>query len=203
MLKPKYISALMNSGYRTRISLIFGLGLLCSNVMLVIFMQKISTAEKTIVIPAGFNQPITVEGNSLDKSYMSQMTRYTLQLLKNYHPDSAKAQFDEAVRYMVPHYYSQLKAYFSAEENRIQRNQIASVWYPIGTHVTRDMVYQTGELKGMIGSQVVSDEVKTYGIQWSFKNGKMEIVKIGVYVKDPRGQEWIEIEDETLFGQAG
>lgn len=199
MLTGKYISAIKNSGYRSHISLMFGFGMLVSNILLGVFLFNISTVEKTIIVPPGADRKFTVEGDRLDPSYISMMTRWITILLKNYHPQSAQAQFDEAVRYMSPEYYSQLKAGFNAEVKRIRKKNASSVWYFIGMDIKQNTAYITGELIGYIGSREVNRKEKTYGLQWTFKNSKMELEEIGIYFKGTGENGWIKDERETFL----
>ncbi|WP_299945715.1 TraE/TraK family type IV conjugative transfer system protein [uncultured Microbulbifer sp.] len=203
MLKSKYVSAIRNALNRANINLVFAIGMLATNLLLGVLLLNISTAEKTIVVPPGADQKFVVEGDRLDPNYISMMTRWITGLLKNYHTASARTQFDEAVRYMTPEYFSLLNAGFDAEVKRILNKNASSVWYPVGMDIKQNTAYITGELIGYIGSREVNREEKTYGLMWTFKNSKMELEEIGVYFKDMGGKEWIRDERETFLDVEG
>ena len=73
MDSKKYASALKNAEYKSHVWLACGAVLLIANLMLAMAVISADSNEKTIIVPAGFNTPFTVEGNKVSPEYIEQM----------------------------------------------------------------------------------------------------------------------------------
>lgn len=141
------------------------------------------TSEKTIIVPAGFNQPFTVKGDQYSNTYKEQMATYLLQLLFNYQPKNVKYQFNQFLQYAHPTVSETLNRKLNADARSVIQKKSSSVFYPQQVRVEDNDTYVTGKLIGMVGKAIVTDEVKTFKLTFDtnggfFVYGLNEVIKI-------------------------
>jgi len=185
--KNKYVSALLSSKYTTKLALGVAGFLLLSNTMLSYFVMTADTSEKTIVVPPVLDKPFTVQGNNLSPEYVEQMARFFSGLLLTYQKQTAKSQFDIVLHYFEPAAYNNMKARFAVDNDRISRNDLSSVFYLMSIHISQNTALFSGELRGSIGSHVVSIRQKTYELKFSY-DGNLHILGFNEMRKDPTGK---------------
>jgi len=200
----KYKSAWLSAHYRSSVWMMVAAVLLVSNLLLSIFVLHADTSEKTIIVPPSLNKPFWIRGTQLSPDYIEQMAAYFSQLLLTYHPQNARSQFESVLRYTDPHTYNAMKAKLYADAQRITRNEISSVFYPMGIHISNTLATINGELVGMIGQQVVSRKQKYYGIQFDYRNGSLFVESFNELIPDGSGKNFtkVEAENESLVDPA-
>lgn len=201
MDSKKYASALKNAEYKSHVWLACGAVLLIANLMLAMAVISADSNEKTIIVPAGFNTPFTVEGNKVSPEYIEQMGRYFGNLLLTFHERNAQAQFDTVLRYTHPSAYSELKTQFDVDVDRIRRNDISSVFYLMKIYVKGNVAIITGELNGLVGSQLVSKRQKSYELAFNY-DGDLTILSFKEVAANSVGDfEAVEKPDEVMIEQ--
>lgn len=171
-MKEKNHLALLNN-YRSQINkmwIAFFLGLLII-IALATKIATTSTAEKTIVVPVGFNKPFTVQGSEYSEPYKEQMATYLLQLLFNYQPNNVKYQFSEFLKYVHPTVSETLRRKLNKDTETILKKKSSSVFYPEKIRTEGNEVFVTGELVGMVGTSVVTNNTIIYKLTFNTENG--------------------------------
>lgn len=171
-MKEKKHLALLNN-YRSQINKMWiaFFFILFVVVLLVMKIATTSTAEKTIVVPAGFNKPFSVHGGEYSSSYKEQMGTYLLQLLFNYQSNNVKYQFNEFLKYTHPSVSETLRIKLNRDARNIIDKKSSSVFYPKKIRTEEDSVFVTGELVGMVGKAIVTNENVTYKLTFNTENG--------------------------------
>lgn len=174
MNKNKHVSSLVNYRYSVRIWQIVAGVVMASNIILSYFVLTANTTEKTIIVPPQLDAPFTVYGDEVSSSYIEQMSVYFVQLLLTYNKKNARTQFDMVLHYVNPSAYGEMNTKFSIDIDRITRNDISSAFYPLGIHIKKNVAYVSGELRGYVGSKLVSKREKTFELSFTYE-GKLTI----------------------------
>ena len=177
MNKDKYLSSLVAANYKTAVWMIGSGILLCSNLMLVVFLFGADLTEKTIILPPDVTKPFSIHLDKVSPSYIEQMTRYFSQLLLTYHKANVDTQFDTILRHVHPRAYANLKAALHAKASRVQRHLIGSVFHPMGIHVSKMKATINGELISMIGKKIISRTQNYYEFEYAYRNGSFYLIK--------------------------
>ena len=180
------VSAVSSNGFYKSVIAV----LLFVLVLLVLFIKQSESKEKTIVVPTGFNQGFTVDGNDLSSEYVIQMSRYLLSLKETFNSKNANAQFNEFLTYLSPTIYGFFKQQTTVDLRRIRASQISQVFHLSGVEVHGNNAYLFGDITGYIGTKVVKERKGIFKIALSF-DGVLRV------------EEFIEVRDEpTRSGES-
>ena len=158
------VSAVSSNGFYKAVIAV----LLFVLVLLVLFIKQSETKEKTIVVPTGFNQGFTVDGNDLSSEYVIQISRYLLSLRESFNSKNANAQFNEFLTYLSPAIYGRFKQQTTVDLRRINASQISQVFHLSGVEVHGNNAYLFGDITGYIGTKVVKERKGIFKIALSF-----------------------------------
>lgn len=157
------------------------------NIALVYRVVTIDTAEKTIITPLGFEKPFTVQGDSVSDAYLEQMASYFSSHLLTFQKSNALSNFESVLRYVDPLVYNEMRARFLLDVDRIERNNIASVFHRTKMRMRDSTVYLTGEHIGMIGESVVSRGEKTFAMAFAYDGSNLSITAFNEVRLTPTG----------------
>ena len=200
MDKRKYSSRLVSALNYATISQLANTAMAIAICLLSYFVVTADTSEKTIITPAFIEKSFSIHGNNVSPEYLEQMTELFANYLMVYQKQNAKYRFEQVLKYFHPSVYASMKSHFDSEIGKIQRNDIASVFYPQSIHVDRMTVYVTGERVGLIGAQLVGKQQKTYEFKYEYGAtltitafNEVERNSLGGYtVKKPEDQVMVE-----------
>lgn len=161
--------------------------MLIGNLLLIVFMFQLKTAEKTIVTPPNFDRPFWVQGNEVSPEYIEQMTEYFSQQVLTYTKKNALYRFENVLHFVTPSAYAAMDAKLKTEARRIERNDISSVFYPMGISIDRMTAVIQGEVVGMIGTRVVSRKTKYFRWEYAYRSGQFSILSFKEVAKDAAG----------------
>ena len=151
------------------------IGLLLSNVLLAWFVFTADLKEKTIVTPVGFSKSFWVHGDKVDPRYLEEMGDMFAGWLKNYHSDNVTHQFEQVLKYSDPRVHAEMKAWLDSEAQRVKRNELASIFYPLGININGHQVDIKARILGMVGSQVVTDKIQVLRLAFKYVGGRLII----------------------------
>lgn len=199
MDRRKYASAIKNAGLSKAVWSAIALASIVSNVMLSYFVITADTSEKTIVQPFNIERPFWVKGDEVSTSYLEQVTGLFSQHLLTFQKRTARNQFDRILGYAHPSNYATMSARYNLDADRISRNDIASVWHPLGTHTVGKTVYTTGEQWGYVGTQLVSTSMRVYAFNYDYTNGILHFLGHDEIKKNQSGEYEISLPEEILL----
>ena len=187
--KDHYQSALLSSTTSLRYLKMLVLVMAISLMMLVYHIMTLQYSEKTILIPANFNQSISIDGNDLSDTYVMQIGRYLTGLGYTFNPDNARAQFNELLTYFSPALYAQFDRRFEVDHRRIQKSQIGSVLHISNVEIHGNNGYFFGTSEGYIGSKKVSSKPIIIKVGLAF-DGVLSVIDYGEFMdsKNARGE---------------
>jgi conjugal transfer pilus assembly protein TraE len=149
--------------------------LLVSNLLLALVLVMRDRSEKTIVVPAGLKKEFWVQGSEVSPSYLEQMSNYFLQLLLTYNKQNVLEQFKMVLHHVDPEKYAPLKSMFYIDAERVKKNELGSVFYPMKIKVNGMKVEVEGEHLGILGEKIVHRKIRIYQMNFNYKNGVLQI----------------------------
>ena len=153
--------------------------------------------EKTILLPKKLDRKVVFKGNDhVSDSYLEMMTNYFTSKLLTYNKSNASYQFSEVLRYVEPSIYPILKIKFDKDIERIKRDDVGNVFYPLKIHISKQKKAKyiakiTGEERSYVGTQQVKklkkDRVVTYKFTYRYKSGIFSLMGYELIKENARG----------------
>ena len=143
-------------------------------------LHKYINSRRTVLIPPAMNSRVEILGDKASDEYIKEFTRYTLALILNYTPATARGQFDEALALYAPQVYQKVSKMLYDLADTIEITHTSNVFYISGISVNSDR--SLIEVKGL-NTRFVQDrhsksERKTYLIQYKIENGRFMILEL-------------------------
>ncbi len=187
MLKGIYTSRLVAANFTTRLWMLIGLSMMVVNGLLAAKIVTTNVTEKTILVPGGLSRPLWVQGETLSPQYIEEVARYFANLLLVYQKSTARAQFDEVLRFVSPEIYAQVKTELDREADRISRTQISSIFYLTGIHVVNHTAFVSGQTRAFVGATLAAEKEKIYQFDFAQGEGGLRITAFKEVRRNPAG----------------
>lgn len=105
MNKTKFFEAMANKNDENNllrfVVVILTVGLLLEG-LLMVYMRK---NERTVIVPSYLDRKFYVEGNKASNEYIEMMSKYSVELITNFTPDTIKERVNEFMRFVSPTVY--------------------------------------------------------------------------------------------------
>lgn len=153
------------------VSIILAVGMAVSSITI----YKLTSEQKTIVIPATVDKEFWVTSNQLSEAYLEQMGQYISTALLNVAPNSAQNQFKLILDLAAPEFYQQLKTELANQTRYLTENGISSVFFAKEYKFAKDYISITGTKNHIIGDKVVNKKEMVLKIFYKVQNGRFYI----------------------------
>ena len=190
MIFQRFRSNLVSAQWGSRLWLVVATTMMLSNLLLVVYLLGLDSREKTIVVPPNLERPFTVQGEEVSQDYLIQLGEWFSALALSYTPKSIEYRRQLFLRYAAPESYSALKSEFESESQRIKRNEMSALFFPVDARVKGLYVAITGDQVQRVGKEVVGEKRVTYRLQLRLSGGFPHII------------EFIEVDREKPFSTA-
>lgn len=185
MKKTNYDSHLISAIANNRFLKLVIVALIVIVVVLSLYINQSETKEKTIIIPAGFNQGFTVDGDYISPEYVIQMSRYLLSMKESFNSKNASSQFDVFLGFLAPSIYGGFKQKIAVDLRRIKNSQISQVFHLTGVEVFGNNAYLFGDITGYVGTKVVKEREAIFKIGFAFQ-GALRVTEYIEVREEPR-----------------
>lgn len=105
MNKTKFFESMANKNDENNllrfVVVILTVGLLLEG-LLMVYMRK---NERTVIVPSYLDRKFYVEGNKASNEYIEMMSKYSVELITNFTPDTIKERVNEFMRFVSPTVY--------------------------------------------------------------------------------------------------
>ena len=105
MNKTKFFESMANKNDENNllrfVVVILTIGLLLEG-LLMVYMRK---NERTVIVPSYLDRKFYVEGNKASNEYIEMMSKYSVELITNFTPDTIKERVNEFMRFVSPTVY--------------------------------------------------------------------------------------------------
>jgi len=177
MRESRYRSLLTETFRRRNLWMGMALVLAVANLILSYWVLHTDVREKTIIVPPGFEKPFWVHGDEVSPGYLEQMAVYFTGLALTYNPDNIRHQVGEFLRYADPESYGALAARLEGDADKIQRNRLASVFYPQEVKLQGSQALLTGQLTTLVGNKQTEQRQARFLIKFSYRDGRLFVAQ--------------------------
>lgn len=179
MERRRYVSALAEAVYRRNVWMVAALAMVLANLLLSCKVLTTSTQEKTIVTPPVIEKAFWVQGDKVAPEYLEMMATFFAGLALSYTKDNIEGQTALFLRYTDPEAHGELAARLLAEAEKIRRNNLSSVFYPVEVRIRdkQQRIAITGDLVTMVGEQVTGRRRAVFAMRLSFRNGRLFVAE--------------------------
>jgi len=151
------------------------LGAMVTNLILAVFVFRLSGHERIVVIPPVVHKTFWLETDRVSPEYLEQMGYFLMQLTLNVTPQSVDHQAKVLLTYAAPIAYGELRTALAATAERLKRDGAATVFSAQDITVDeRTMkVGVRGQLTTYVSDRRVSDVAKGYAIEFQYSAGRI------------------------------
>lgn len=154
------------------LSIIFGLGMLVTNILLGVLVA--TNNNKTILLPPQLKQSVWLQGNKVANQYLEEMALWFSHLMLDKNNNNQRFQHNLLLDYVSPQYHARLVSKVLADEKRYQDEGLSTSFYPKNTKTNqaRHTVLINGDLVSRVGSKDVVTTSINVMVKFSYLQGK-------------------------------
>lgn len=179
MDRRRYVSALAETVHRRNLWMTMALAMVLANLLLSCKVLTTSTQEKTIITPPVLEKAFWVQGEKVAPEYLEMMATFFAGLALSYTKDNIEGQVALFLRYTDPEAHGELATRLNAEADKIKRNNLSSVFYPVEVRVREksQQIAITGDLVTMVGEQVTGRRRTVFSLRLTYRNGRLFVAE--------------------------
>ena len=177
MREGRYQSLFAEVLWRRNLWMVVALIMAVANLGLSGWVLTSDTREKTIVVPPTLDRSFWVHGDEVSPDYLEQMAVYFASLALSYNPDNIRHQVTLFLRYADPEGYGALAARLEGDTEKVERNRLASVFYPQEIRIKGYQVALTGQLITLVGDKQTEQRQTAFLIAFAYRNGRLFVAK--------------------------
>lgn len=149
-----------------------------TNLLLSCLAWRMLKQASVYIVPAHITAPFKVSQLSVDGNYLQQMTLGFLNERLNVTPETVDASHQLLLQSVSPRYYHAIVTTLNHEASNIKQGNISSVFYlhhyAVNPHTLTVTV--SGTERWWFGEKKMSDQSKTYQLQYRWQQGRLVIV---------------------------
>jgi conjugal transfer pilus assembly protein TraE len=128
-----------------------------------------------VVSPPTITKSFWVSHNQVSDEYLSEMSLYFASLLLDVTPESTELNHKMLLQYTDPSGYGSLRAQLVARAERLKAQDMSTVFYPVDiqTNPQTLIVQLQGDIKTMVGQQVINTTRQYYQMQYTYHQGRL------------------------------
>lgn len=142
-----------------------------------LLMVKLYASERTIIVPAYVDKRFSVSDGTASPEYIEMMTKYAIELLSNYTPDTIADRQAEFMKFIPPDYYKEIFEKMTPMVTEVKANLITQHYIPQTITLKGSKVVTTGVMRRYVQDRPVAAGQSQYSIIFRINKGRYEIVK--------------------------
>lgn len=172
--------SLISARFNLMVCLVFGL--LISNVLLASFIYILWNHHSIEITPFSGNLSYIKSASSVDSHYLSLMTENFINERLNINPETVDGNHKRLLSFVNHQSYPEMLRRLAREANVIKAKKMSSSFNitHIKTNPTALSAVVSGILKRYVGLQALSDERKTYLLQFQYQNSRLSILNFSL-----------------------
>ncbi|MCW8418872.1 type IV conjugative transfer system protein TraE [Fluoribacter dumoffii] len=178
-----YQSRLSQLSARFNLMVVLVFGLLVSNVLLSSFLYKAWNNHTVEITPFSGSLGYLKSASNVDSHYLSLMAENFVNERLNVTPETVDANHQRLLSFVNHQNYTQMLKLLMSEAKVIKAKKMSSTFdiTQIKTNPNRLTAVVSGVLKRYVGLQSLSDERKTYLLQFQYKHSRLSIIKFSLF----------------------
>lgn len=141
------------------------------------FAYKATINQKVVILPPVVDDRVVITGTDVNDAYLKMFSKYSLNLLFNYTPQTFKDQASDLLTMSTPNFYDSLENKITDMADGIDSLQITSMFFPRKLTVDKgkQQITVTGLRISTAQGQEIENKMKTMMIEYKIDNGRFYI----------------------------
>lgn len=135
----------------------------------------VAGSQRTVITPPYIDRQFYVTGRDASPEYVQMMSKYAIELVTNYTPETAKPRIDEFMRFIAPSYYNAVYPELSVLAKEAKENAISQHFIPQRVVLQGSKVTAKGLLTRYVQDKQTHSAQAEYTLTFSIANGRFEI----------------------------
>ncbi len=133
--------------------------------------------KRTILVPVGNPNKVSVSGSSADTTYLRAMGRYVAGLGLNYNPGSVRQQYEELLSLFSPEHFASAKQQLYEAADTVETAGASSVFFiaDMVNHPDQKILEITGNRQLFVQNQKTDDKQLIYRLAYQIRDGRFWI----------------------------
>lgn len=133
-----------------------------------------------VLSPPKMTEPMSFSAHEVSDSYLIQMSEFFLDLRFNKTPTNAKQQSQQLLHYVAPRGFEVLSQRLALEDERYQKDNIHSSFYPTRFKVAKDplRVEVEGVFESFLRDKPLKQQHASYVLVFDYQVGHLTIVQL-------------------------
>ncbi len=142
-----------------------------------LLMIKLYASARTIIVPAYVDKRFSISNGTASQEYVEMMTKYAIELVSNYTPDTISDRQSEFMKFIPPEYYRAVYEQMNPLVAEVKGNFITQHYIPQTITLEGNKVVVMGVLRRFVQDKLAAAGPAQYTIVFRINNGRYEIVK--------------------------
>jgi conjugal transfer pilus assembly protein TraE len=158
--------------------LLISIGLLISNIFLILLVGWSFSHQKRVIVPVEFKQPFIISDSTVDASYLRQMALFFVAERLSVTPNNINQSHNLILQYTDSRFYHEFLSILDKEKQAVIKQNISSVFYPeeVMPNTKELSVLIKGTLTHWVGDTPIAPVKKNYIIKFSYRSGDLKVV---------------------------
>ena len=152
--------------------LILAVGLVIEGALMIYF----SSSFRTIVVPSYIDKKFYVEGDNASPEYIELMSKYAIDVLSNYTPETVEDRTREFLRFISPSHYEQISTQLLSVANESKAYSISQYFIPQSLVMKGNTINVIGFLRQFAQDKPIQHSRVEYKLTFKINNGRFQII---------------------------
>jgi len=141
-----------------------------------LLMVKLYASERTIIVPAYVDKRFSISNGVASQEYIEMMTKYAIELLSNYTPETVSDRQAEFMKFIPSDYYKTVYEQMAPMVAEVKANFITQHYIPQSITLQSNKVVVIGVMRRYVQDKLAAAGQLQYEITFRINNGRYEIV---------------------------
>jgi conjugal transfer pilus assembly protein TraE len=180
----KYMEEKTNYAMSNRILRFFVIVIGIAIIVQSFVMYSLWKSQRTVLVPPNITSQAFISGTDASDEYLRAMARYVMILTTTYSPSTARSQFSDFLKLVVPERFAEYKKVFYDLADKSETGNVSSSFFV--SLVKVDRVKKELIVQGILNQwtqdkKFITDEVKSYLIAYDIRDGMFYVREIKLY----------------------
>lgn len=140
-------------------------------------MIHMTTSQRTVIVPAFVDKQFYVEGDKASTEYIEMMSRYAIDLVGNFTPETIEQRMSEFLRFINPANYNTMATQLKAITNEMKTYSISQFFIPQRISMKGNTVTINGFVRQFAQDKQITASSAEYTMEYQINQGRFEIIK--------------------------
>lgn len=176
MMKKKFVEEWKNLEHKSKLQIMVIIVLSATIVLMAGVNVYMANTQRTIIVPSYIDKQFHVEGSKASPEYYEMMSRYAIELISNYTPETIETRVSEFRRFMSPSVYNSVAPALQKLVSDAKQYGISQYFIPQTLDLKNDTIMTSGLLRQFSGDKQISGGRTTFKLTFQINSGRFEIL---------------------------